>query len=312
MNGYRQMSVPFSIGIRKSNLSRWWSILFITVFYIGYMGNVAAQELFADSHIHFNWNQDETSAEEAVSILRQANVGLAIVSSTPTHLALELKKAGGDWIIPFFSPYTHVLGRRDWYRNQEVVEKAEQGLKSGHYFGIGEVHFMAGFPPKTDNPVFTGLLKLAEKYNVPVMVHIDSANETIFLNLCNKYPNIKLIFAHAGGNLNPEHIRKILSQCQNVWIDFAARDPWRYGGITKKSFTLLPKWKHLVLQFPERFITGTDPVWSVTRGQSWDLPDEGWNYYERLLKFHWSWLNDLPEEVRRKVSWENTHSLLNK
>lgn len=288
------------------------SILFIAVFYTTYAGNAIAYELFADSHIHFNWNQDETSAEQAVNILKKSNVGLTIVSSTPTHMALELREAGGDWIIPFFSPYTHVLGRRDWYRNKEVVEKAEQGLKSGKYFGIGEVHFMDGFPPKTGNPIFVQLLGLASRYDVPVMVHIDSANEATFLNLCRKYPNIKLIFAHAGGNLKPRHIRKILSQCHMVWIDFAARDPWRYGGISKENFTLLPEWKQLILQFPDRFITGTDPVWSVTRGQSWDLPDEGWSYYEKLLDFHWAWLNDLPEDIRRKVSWENTHLLLKK
>jgi hypothetical protein len=292
--------------------NRYSSFLFVAVFYISYAGNAAASDVFADSHIHFNWNQDETSAEQAVKILKQANVGLTIVSSTPTYMALELKEAGGDWIIPFFSPYTHVLGRRDWFRDKEVVKKAEQGLKSGLYFGIGEVHFMAGFPPKTNNPVFVGLLTLAKIYDVPVMVHIDSANELTFLNLCVKYPDIKLIFAHAGGNLKPEHIRKILSQCHKVWVDFAARDPWRYGGISNADFTLLPEWKQLVLEFPERFITGTDPVWSVTRGQSWDLPDEGWSYYEKLLNFHWTWLNDLPEDVRRKISWENTNSLLNR
>ncbi len=288
-------------------------IFLFSIFSTFYANMVFAYDIFADSHIHFNWDQvEETSAQDAVNILKQANVGLTIVSSTPTDMALELRQKGGDWIVPFFSPYIHVLGKRDWFRKSEVVKKAEQGLKSGQYFGIGEVHFMDGFHPKTDNTIFLQLLQLAKKYSVPVLIHIDSSNETTFLNLCLKNPDIKMIFAHAGGVLKPAHIGKILSQCENVWIDFAARDPWRYGGISKEDHTLLPEWKKLVLRFPDQFITGTDPVWKVTRGQTWDLPDEGWKKYGQLLDYHWAWMNDLPEDVRRKISWENTKALLKK
>lgn len=274
---------------------------------------VPSYSVFSDSHVHYNWDQvEETDTQEVVNILKQANVGLTIISSTPTEMALEVREKGGEWVVPFFSPYIHALGKRDWFKKEEVVKKADQGLKNGQYFGIGEVHFMDGFHPKTDNVIFLQLLDLAKKYRVPVMIHIDSSNEKTFLAICLKNPSLKLIFAHAGGVLKPSHIRKILSQCKNVWIDFAARDPWRYGGISKEDHTLLPEWKKLVLQFPDRFITGTDPVWKVTRGQTWDLPDEGWKKYRQLLDYHWTWMNDLPEDVRRKVSRENTIDLLNK
>ena len=273
--------------------------------------NMPAYDVFADSHIHYNWDQEEeTTAQEVVDILKKANVGLTIVASTPTEMALELRNKGGDWIVPFFSPYTHALGKRDWFKKEEVVKKAEQGLKDGLYYGIGEVHFMDGFHPKTDNTIFLQLLHLAKKYKVPVLIHIDSSNEKTFVSLCLSNPEIKMIFAHAGGVLKPSHIGKILSQCNNVWIDFAARDPWRYGGISKEDHTLLPEWKKLVLQYPDRFITGTDPVWKVTRGQTWDLPDEGWKKYGQLLDYHWAWMNDLPEKVKRKISWENTKDIL--
>lgn len=285
-------------------------VLFLT---IAVTNRAVASEIFADSHIHYNWDhREETSVEEVVTILKQYNVGLTIVASTPSELALELREKGGDWIIPFFSPYIHELGKRDWYKDETVLSKAESGLKSGQYYGIGEVHFMNGFRPKTDNPIFLQLLKLAKKYDVPMLIHIDSSNEKTFLSLCLANPDIKMIFAHAGGHLAPGHIEKILSQCDNAWIDFAARDPWRYDGISKDDHTLLAKWKQLVLRYPQRFITGTDPVWKVTRGQTWDSGDEGWQHYGQLYDFHWSWLNDLPAAVRKKIAWENTHTLLNK
>jgi len=275
--------------------------------------NLYAAENFADSHIHYNWDQrDETTSEEVVEILKAHNVGLTIVSSTPSELALELREKGGDWIIPFFSPYLHELGKRDWYKDPQVVVRAEQGLRSGQYYGIGEVHFMSGFKPGTDNPIFMQLLKLAEQYDVPMLIHIDSGNEQKFQRLCTANPGIRMIFAHAGGNLLTSHIEKILSRCDNAWIDLAARDPWRYSRISKPDHTLLPEWKQLVLQYPERFITGTDPVWKVTRGQTWDSNDEGWTHYQELYDFHWTWLNDLPADVRKKIAWENTQRLLKK
>ena len=288
-------------------------IILILIIFAPQISNAIASDIFADSHIHFNWDhREETSAQEVVDILKQHNVGLTIVASTPSELALELREKGGDWIIPFFSPYIHELGKRDWYLNEQVVINAESGLKSGQYYGIGEVHFMNGFQPKTDNKIFLQLLKLAEKYDVPMLIHIDSSNEQTFQKLCLANPDISIIFAHAGGNLRPSHIEKILKQCNNAWIDFAARDPWRYDGLSKADHTLLPEWKELVLRYPDRFITGTDPVWKVTRWSTWDTGDEGWTHYQKLYNYHWTWLNDLPEDVRKKIAWENTNTLLKK
>lgn len=248
--------------------------------------------------------------QDVIDRLNKHDVKLTIVSSTPSALALELRNKGGDWIVPFFSPYIHESGKRDWYLDERVVKQAEQGLKDGLYFGIGEVHFMNGFQPKTDNKIFKQLIGLAEKYHVPMLIHIDSGNEITFQRLCKANPKVKMIFAHAGGNLRARHIEKIIMNCANAWIDFAARDPWRYGGLTDDDHILLAEWKQLVLKFPDRFITGTDPVWKVTRWSTWDTDDEGWRYYDRLYDYHWSWLNELPEDIRKKVAWKNTQRLL--
>jgi len=188
---------------------------------------------FADVHVHYNWDQREViDARAVVEKLKNANVEFAVVASTPSDMVLELKRAGGDLIVPLFSPYTHELGKRDWYISEQTVQLAEEGLRNGLYRGIGEVHFMAGFRPHTDNGIFLRLLKLAHEHAVPVLIHVDSANENIFLDICGRYPGLKLIFAHAGGNLHARHIRLIIERCSNAMIEFSARDPWRYGGLT--------------------------------------------------------------------------------
>lgn len=266
---------------------------------------------FADAHIHYNWDHAEIiSMEAVVGKLKQENVGLTLVSSTPSHLALELREAAGDWVIPFFSPYTHEMGKRDWFVDKSVAKKAEEGLEKGLYFGIGEIHFMGGFRPRSDNAIFLQLMSLARQYKVPALIHVDASDEKYFLDICKAHSSVKIIFAHAGGNLKPDHVRRVLEQCPNVWVDFAARDDWRYGGLTDEAGRLLPTWKKLVLNFPSRFITGTDPVWRVTRTQSWDESDDGWNHYKQLFQYHQTWLNDLPDEAHRKIAWDNIRQLL--
>jgi hypothetical protein len=261
---------------------------------------------FADVHIHYNWDQREViSAQAVVEKIRNAGVEFAVVASTPSQLALELKRAGGDLIIPFFSPYTHELGKRDWHISEQTVALAETGLRNGQYLGIGEVHFMAGFRPRTDNGIFLRLLELAREYAVPVLIHVDSGNENMFVDICRRHPALKLVLAHAGGNLQARHIRRVIEQCDNAMVEFSARDPWRYGGLTGKETRLLPEWRELVLEHPERFMTGTDPVWKVTRTQTWDQADDGWDHFDRLIAYHRQWLEQLPQAVRRKVQIDN-------
>lgn len=287
------------------------SILLITTIVIFFSHLAFGDTPFADAHIHYNWDHAEIiSAEDVVKKLIDANVKLAIVSSTPTHLALELKKAGGNIIVPFFSPYTHELGKRDWYLNKELIQQVEQGLRSGQYQGIGEVHFMSGFQPSMNNEVFINLVRLAISYNVPMLIHIDGGNESLLLQFCQKNPALKIIFAHAGGNLKPPHIKNILHACKNVSIDFAARDPWRYDGLTNDRGLLLPGWRDLVIAMPDRFITGTDPVWKVTRTQSWDQSDDGWDHYDKLLKYHLTWIDELPTDIQINIRWNNVNSIL--
>lgn len=58
---------------------------------------VLAAADFADVHLHYNWDQQEIlSAQQAVAILRQHQVKLAVVFSTPSENALRLREAGGD------------------------------------------------------------------------------------------------------------------------------------------------------------------------------------------------------------------------
>ena len=171
---------------------------------------------------------------------------------------------------------------------------------------------MTGFVPRTDNDEFVQLLQLAHEFQVPMLIHVDSGNAEKFLEICQQWPKVQILFAHAGGNLYPTHVQKILESCANVLVEFSARDPWRYGGLTDDTGVLLPEWRELVVAYPDRFAIGTDPVWRVTRTQSWDQADDGWDYFEQVLDYHHQWLNDLPVSAQRAVRSENARMFFNK
>lgn len=270
----------------------------------------AENQPIADMHIHYNWDQAEVvSAEDIIHSLQQANVRLALVSSTPSHLALQLRAAGGNWIIPFFSPYINAQARQTWYVETEVVNLARQGLEKGLYQGIGEVHFMAGMKPWPDDPGFLPLLQLAGEFKVPMLIHVDASHSDYYLAICRKYPGIQFILAHAGGVFKTQQLETILATCPNTMVDLSARDPWRYGGLTDSAGKLKKDWRSLLLSHSHRFMIGTDPVWRVTRTQSWDQADDGWDHFRELMQFHLTWLKDLPAETAEQIRYRNALDL---
>ena len=87
----------------------------------------------------------------------------------------------------------------------------------------------------------------------------------------------------------------------------AARDPHRYldNPIADETGQLLPAWRELLLRFPDRFMTGADPVWPIENIQSWYEADSGWDRLGEFLDFHRTWLKGLPPEVAAKVRLHN-------
>ena len=279
--------------------------IFAILFYLPALLFAQTFEPFADIHIHYNWTQQSVTKPEDVSRqLDQHHVKFAVVSSTPSELALTLAQHDNR-VIPLFSPYINEFSRRTWFIDPQVLEEAKAGLKKGLYKGIGEIHFMAGFKPGHDNKIADALFTLAEQYQVPVLIHVDTSHVKYFAQFCQGYPKVDFLLAHAGGILGPKHIEEILKICPNTWIELSARDPWRYDRFANEDGSIPQAWLKLIIKNPDRFMTGTDPVWSVTRTQRWDEDDEGWQHYGQLINFHRSWMKQLPKEVEEKVRLMN-------
>lgn len=275
---------------------------------------VQAQEsvlpAIADVHLHYNGDQESVvSPEEAIAILKQQNVKLAVVSSTPPELALALRRAGGDWVIPLFRPYFNNRQRYRWFNDPDVLPLTRKALQSGDFKGIGELHLIAGIGPGRKNAVLNGLIKLGIEFDLPLLIHIETSSHLFFQPLCKRYPKARFLLAHAGGLLDHNNIGKLMKACPNVWVEFSARDPWRYiqSPIVDKNGNLLPGWVSLIKRYPSHFMIGSDPYWPVEKELALEEPDSGWLHVKDYLDFHRKWLADLPAPLRKQIQIENAH-----
>ena len=284
-------------------------LLFFTVFTLAAPGAGCAETPpFADVHLHYNWSQlDNLTAAQAVARLHEQNVVLAAVSSTPSDLVLKLREAGGDWILPMFSPYLEGSSRYTWFNDPRVLPAARAALASGDYLGIGEFHLMPGIGVKRDNKIVVGLIELAIEFDAPLLVHTEASDYRYFLPICQAHPKARFLWAHAGGLLPPEQVAQLMDACNNVWIDMSARDPWRYvmTPIADENGRLLPGWERLMMKHPARFMTGADAVWPVEDKHNWYEADSGWDHLGEYLDFHRRWLSFLPADVEQKIRLDN-------
>ena len=266
-----------------------------------------------DMHLHYKWSQqDVTTPEAALRALDREQVVLGVVIGTPAELALLLADRAPSRIVPIYSPY-RVGG--DWYRwarDPGVVSRARSALASGHYSGIGELHLVGGFAPRSmSGGVVSELLQLGEEFEVPVMLHTEFSRPDPMLALCRDHPRTQIIWAHAGAILPPAEVARVLAACDNVMAGLAARDPWRFVDhpITDERGQLLPEWRALLLRYPDRFMVGSDPVWPVDQLDRWDEADSGWQELDRFWDFHRRWLAQLPDEVATRIACRNAAAL---
>jgi hypothetical protein len=261
---------------------------------------------FADIHLHYNWDHSEyISVDEVIEKLQRNNVVLAVVSSVPSDFAGRLAAAEPEWIVALYSPYYKAGNRHDWYFDNGVLAASRKALESGEYAGLGEVHLVAGVGPRRDNPIFTGLIELAREFNVPMLLHTDASSYRYLLPICRTNPDLRILWAHAGGILDTQQLNLLLAECGNVWLDLAARDPWHYGGFVDDNGLLDPAWKEFITANQDRIMVGTDPVWNAHQMYKWYEADQGWNYYEQLLRYHHAWIEQLPASIQQKLRLTN-------
>lgn len=241
-----------------------------------------------DAHIHYSrpdW--DTYTPERILSMLAQAGIRRAIVSSTPDDGTLELYRRAPAGIVPFLRPYRTRGDMASWPRDAGVAAYVEQRLASGVYRGIGESHFGVD---DVEAPVTKRFAELAAPRDLFMQCHVDAAT---IEKMAVTYPRLRLLWAHAGMSADAETVGRLLDRFPRLWVELSLR----YGDVAPGG-TLDPAWRALFQRHPDRFMLGTD-TWTTSR----------WESLRATAEEAQRWLLQLPREVAEKIAYGNGERL---
>lgn len=237
----------------------------------------------SDGHIHYS--QDSAAAfsvDSIQSILDQAGVERALVSSTPNEGSLRLHEADPERFIPELRPYRTRGDMGTWFDDPEIIGFLEQELERGVYRGIGEFH-LNGDDAKTQ--VVKDVVDLAVARGLPLHAHSDPAAIEALL-AANQ--DARVLWAHAGMSTPTETIAQMLERYPNLWVELSYRYDIVQGG------RLDPAWRELFTRHPERFVYGSD-TWVASR----------WEQLPELVQTARGWLAELPGPVAEQIAYRN-------
>jgi hypothetical protein len=242
-----------------------------------------AQLPIFDAHIHFSRPDWAVyTPQRALEILAGAGVRRALVSSTPDEGTLKLYDLAPKTIVPFLRPYRTRDDMGTWTRDPAVAAYVEERLTRGGHRGIGELHLGAS---DVEGATVKRLAVLAAQRDLFLQLHVDE--ETVE-KLLIAYPDVRMLWAHAGMSSSAATVSKLLDRYPKLWVELALRTDVAPGG------TLDPDWRAAFLRHPERFLVGTD-TWTTSR---WEIVADATRAVQR-------WLSQLPSDVAEKIAWRN-------
>lgn len=223
---------------------------------------------FVDAHVHLN------SLPMQLNLMQRWGASQAVVfwgGRSSNESVAEGARLHPGRLIPFasISPERTVY-RPHWEGDSKaLLQQLDDMLATGLFKGIGEisaVHFPSAGFAETDfgviGPMMTGIMELARKHKVPVMVHVESTRMADLEQLLQRFPDVPVIWAHGG--YTPLFLaRRMLDRYPNLYYELSART-WALHPrspdytILRDGVRVWPEWLALIESMPARFMVGTD------------------------------------------------------
>ena len=253
-----------------------------------FIASASAQEPLPifDAHLHYSHDAWESvPVQDAIAIMRKAGLKRALISSSGDDGQQRLYQAAPDLVIPELRVYRSRGEIGTWVRDETLIAYLQDRLSKYKYVGIGEFHL---YGADADLPVPRRMVELARKHNLFLHAHSDiDAVERLF----KQWPQARILWAHAGFE-RPERVAEMLRKHKNLWADLAFRTDQASGGKVD------PAWRATFLQFPDRFMVGTD-----------SFVPERWHYIPEHADWSRRWLADLPRDVAERIAWKNGETI---
>lgn len=241
----------------------------------------------ADMHLHYSHDAvASVPADDVIGLMRQAGLRRALVSSSDDAGTQKLLELAPDIVVPSLRPYRSRGEIGTWFRDPTVIDYLEQRLARHRYAAIGEFHL---YGADADLPVPAAMVALARRKDLILHAHSDA---DAVKRLFRQWPEARIVWAHAGFD-SPENVREMLRAHPKLWADLAFRSDHASGE------RIDPGWREAFLEFPERFMVGTDT-----------FTPERLFYIPQHAAWARSWLATLPAEVAERIAWRNAEALL--
>ncbi|MBT9503168.1 MAG: amidohydrolase family protein [Burkholderiaceae bacterium] len=248
-----------------------------------------------DAHLHYNVEaQDAHPLTDVLGRMQRSGVRAIVANSRPNDGTLTLATAktaaaaAGVTVVPFVRLYRNRDDYSGWFRDPSIIAMVErelaQGTPAGPYRGLGEFHLYDS--ANADGSTAVALMKLAQQRDLVVLAHVD---DVAIAKLLAHAPQTRLVWAHTGISGVPEaRVRELLRRYPKLMGELSYRP-----GLTDNG-RLSAAWRALMMEFPERFLVGSD-TWVNQR----------WAYYEGLMQEARVWLGELPPAVAQSIAWSN-------
>lgn len=229
----------------------------------------AAPVPFVDAHVHLN------DVEMQLQLMARWGATQAVVfwgGRSSNDSVREAARRHPGRFIAFASVSPERTAYRPLWEHDDpapLLAQLDALLASGEFRGIGEIsaaHFpSAGFAETDFSPsgaTMTGIMALARRYGVPVMVHVESTRMAELSQMLERFPDVNVIWAHGG--YTPLFLaRRMLERHPNLYYELSARTWPRHPRspdytILRDGARVWPEWLQLIERMPGRFLVGTD------------------------------------------------------
>lgn len=201
------------------------------------------------------------------------------------------------------------------------VQKTLSDLQDNRYQFIGEIMFahadkshgeQTAAGERYVSPDGKNVIKLftaLEKRNIPVMAHWEvydwNRDWPGFHALYSRFPGVTFIWPHAGF-ASAEQVRTVLSSHANVMVTLSKKEKDQRalsseekeemlgGAIVDNCGMLLPEWRDLFEQYPDRFMFAIDAH-----------KDFRWAKYAKVVQQWRRILGQLPGPIAQALAWGN-------
>lgn len=253
------------------------------------------------------------------------NVGLFLTTRFSFWQELRtIKKFQKEYpgrVAPFFMPAPLGFLRVSPDDFRKTLDK-----NPGLFRGIGELKIFDG--TSLDNPHYSELYKIANDYNLIIMMHPHFDDKEIVKNILKQYPKVTFLF-HGGDRLNvsveqndsDKFIAEIMKDYDNVYYSLSTA---QIHGSKREHISRLPekeeiwdniranfdsdmsalvkKWKPLIEKYPGRFMWETD-----RQRPQWIFDEDFGHFIEEIAR---AFIGKLDPSVQEKFAYKNAEKLL--